>query len=1347
MSGAANATVHAAASTAASTEVSTGASAAMSPRTSEAPLLQPLSFPLRGSRLVEASAGTGKTFTIATLVLRLVLGHGGPHAFARPLMPPEILVVTFTDAAAKELRDRIRRRLAEAAANFERPPGEAPEQPAGDQALHDLRASFPSEQWPAHARTLRLAAEWMDEAAVSTIHSWCQRMLREHAFDSDSLFLQTLQTDERALQDEVVRDWWRHFLYPLDDAQAAEVAGWWSTPEDLRLALKKLLPWAETLAEDGMPAEPARALSDAADEAQRQLQALKAPWRAWADDLQGLLDAAVKAKAVDGRRLQARYYQPWLKALREWSEGETPLPHLPHLPLKPDSTAWTRLTPQGLTAVWLQGEPPQHPALDHMASLLGRLQDLPTARTELLRHAAVWCARRMAQEKARHAVMGYQDLLVRLDAALRGPNGPGLATRIRQQFPVALIDEFQDTDPLQVRIFDTIYGVQRNDPATALVLIGDPKQSIYAFRGADIHTYLAARRHTQGRHATLGTNFRSTAAMVQAVNRVFSQAEGRAEGAFGYRSASGENLLPFNPVAAQGRNERWHCELHLVGRSRWGTPDGDSARADEAQGNTPGSWAPETTTPALTFWCVEAEEALGSERHRDLMADLCAREMVRLLHAGRQKQAGFVTPDGTLRAVQPGDMAVLVSTGREARTVRAALSARGVRSVYLSDQGSVYRSPMAAELQRWLAACAAPEDERLLRAALATPALALSWAELDALRRDEMAWEARVQQCRACHETWLRQGVLPMLRRWIHLHGIATRLLAQDRERDLTDLLHLAELLQQASPRLDGPQALIRHLAQLRQDDTDADDGRRVRLESDEQLVKVVTIHKSKGLEYPLVFLPFASACRPTKAEDAPPFSWREGLIGDSPLHLSLMADEAILARVDAERLREDLRKLYVALTRARFATWVGAVQAKGLEHSALGYLLGGATALTQQGLRGALEQLCGGEPALAIATPDGQEPPRWQPDAQTIAWRKPPDLPARPAEAWGFTSYSAMLGGLGAAPTADSAQAETFLEEVAESGAGVRPHERDGDGSSEGEGEGEGKGTDGPADAAPEAAPAVASRPGNAGLLHDFPRGAGPGSFLHSLLEWAGQEGFDRAAGHPAELRAQVLRRCQLAGYGRWAAPLQDWLTYWLVTPLHLGGASAGSAVSVESTRSGSSGAGDPPVSPVAPSELRSVKVEMEFWFPAPQVPLRRLDDLVRRHTLAGAARPALSAHTLNGMLKGFIDLVFEHDGRYYVADHKSNWLGPTDAHYTPSRMRQVMLDKRYDLQAVLYVFALHRLLRSRLAHYDYERHVGGALYLFLRGHAAPGQGLHLERPPWTLIEALEQMFSGGAA
>ena len=165
--------------------------------------LDPLRFPLKGSRLIEASAGTGKTFTIAALYLRLVLGHGGDAAFSRPLDPPEILVVTFTDAATKELRDRIRARLSEAAAGFLADPATIEPQPPGADLLHDLRAEYPPEDWAGCARRLQLAAEWMDEAAVSTIHGWCNRMLREHAFDSDSLFTQRLETDEEDLLAEV----------------------------------------------------------------------------------------------------------------------------------------------------------------------------------------------------------------------------------------------------------------------------------------------------------------------------------------------------------------------------------------------------------------------------------------------------------------------------------------------------------------------------------------------------------------------------------------------------------------------------------------------------------------------------------------------------------------------------------------------------------------------------------------------------------------------------------------------------------------------------------------------------------------------------------------------------------------------------------------------------------------------------------------------------------------------------------------------------------------------------------------------------------------------------------------
>ncbi|MCB1887774.1 MAG: UvrD-helicase domain-containing protein, partial [Rhodocyclaceae bacterium] len=210
--------------------------------------LDPLRFPLAGSRLIEASAGTGKTFTIAALYLRLVLGHGDAAAHARPLTPPEILVVTFTEAATQELRERIRARLAEAARCFRDGAG-------GDPLLQALRDAYPAEAWPGCACRLQLAAEWMDEAAVSTIHGWCQRMLREHAFDSGSLFTLSLEADQSESRAEAVRDYWRSFLAPLDAPSAAEVAAWWPDPMALEHALGTPMAHVDLLGEAPPPAD------------------------------------------------------------------------------------------------------------------------------------------------------------------------------------------------------------------------------------------------------------------------------------------------------------------------------------------------------------------------------------------------------------------------------------------------------------------------------------------------------------------------------------------------------------------------------------------------------------------------------------------------------------------------------------------------------------------------------------------------------------------------------------------------------------------------------------------------------------------------------------------------------------------------------------------------------------------------------------------------------------------------------------------------------------------------------------------------------------------------------------
>ena len=1263
--------------------------------------LDTLRFPLRGSRLIEASAGTGKTFTIAALYVRLVLGHGGENAFERALTPGEILVVTFTEAATQELRDRIRHRLAEAAACFRVEPGRVGSPSTGQDLLHELRTEYPPEQWPACARKLQLAAEAMDEAAVSTIHSWCNRMLREHAFDSDSLFTQTLETDQRELLAEVVRDYWRSFMVALDAEAVAEVRQWWSGPEALRASLHGLIEYANLLAEP--PLTPAATVEKALGEKRQRLAELKAPWGQWVEDLQTLLDKAVASKHVDGRKLQARYYQPWLQTLGDWRDDPAMV--------RPDlKSGWNRLTPAGLGEAWKLGEAPQHPALEAIAVLAAELSALPSAREELLCHAARWVAKRFAVEQARRAQMGFNDLLTRLDAALHGANAARLAEIIRRQFPAALIDEFQDTDPVQYRIFDAVYRVAQNAPDTVLVLIGDPKQAIYAFRGADIHTYLAARRACADRLHTLQKNYRSTEALLAATNHCFAVAEAGAagSGAFLFRRDD-DNPVPFVAAAAKGRQDEWQ----LAGQP----------------------------LPALIAWCLPAKadgKPLSKTDYLEQMAAACASEMVTLLNLGQAGRAGFVSELGA-QWLRPADMAVLVNNRSEADAMRGALAQRGVRSVYLSDKDSVFESAEAVELLHWLAACAEPDDVRLLRAALATATLGLSWPELDCLNRDELAWEARVLQFRAYRDCWRRQGVLPMLRRLLNDFHLPARLLGQGRaseankainanngERILTNVLHLAELLQQASTLLDGEHALIRYLAEQQQDAASTGgDARQLRLESDADLVQVVTVHKSKGLEYPLVFLPFASNYRLTKGSDLP-LKWHDE---DGGLRLSLAAAAGVVERADGERLGEDLRKLYVALTRARYATWVGVAPLQDLERSALAYLLGGGQAIAAGALPQALQDWGDGCPDILVepAPEAGKQRFELRGVTPTVGAARPSRRVA--GEHWWIASYSALKseGESGAAPAApapapaaETASEAVFQEALVAQVAQLAQPPLVALATQAGMPE---SGLS-PLPGAGTALPALAVASG-LGSLHGFPRGAEAGTFLHDLLEAVARQGFATGAGDQALQRDMIARRCQARGWVHWIEPLTAWLQYFLNTPMKL---------------SAMPGA---PETSIRLSELKAAMAEMEFWLAVHSVPTTRIDALVCAHTLAGAARPALLPAQLNGMLKGFMDLVFEHQGRYYVADYKSNWLGPDDAAYTPVAMRAAILHARYELQYVLYLLALHRLLKSRLPDYDYDRHVGGAVYIFLRGVYAPSQGLHVERPPRALIEALDALFA----
>ncbi|MFJ2526540.1 exodeoxyribonuclease V subunit beta [Pseudomonas capeferrum] len=1205
-----------------------------------------LSFPLHGSQLIEASAGTGKTFTISALYLRLILGHGGEQAFGRELLPPQILVVTFTDAATKELRERIRARLAEAARFFR---GELE---AADPLLHQLRSDYPQEAWPRCASRLEIAVQWMDEAAVSTIHGWCQRMLREHAFDSGSLFTQTLETDHTDLLGQVMRDYWRRFCYGMQGEALAWVRGHWGSPDAL---LPRIRPLFGRVRAQQHEQEPEALIEDALAQRTEQLAQLKAPWAQWADELRQICRDAVAAKLADGRKMQARYFEPWFDKLSAWAADE----HIVELDL---GTGFTRLTPAGMAEAWKSGEPPDHPGLRAMQTLQQQLQALASPDARLLEHAASWVSARFEVEKRRRAEMGFDDMLLRLQHALASEAGERLAGLIREQFPVALIDEFQDTDPVQYGIFERIYQITENRTETGLFMIGDPKQAIYAFRGADIYTYLAARRATTGRLHSLDTNYRSSQAMVAAVNQVFLQAETRSQGrgAFLFREAD-DNPLPFIEVRAKGRGEQL-----LV--------DGE-------------------VCAALQCWQLQSEEPVSGTLYRQQLAASCASHIVALLNGGQQGTAGFRNGEGELRPCLPSDIAILVRDGHEAQMIRGELAARDVRSVYLSDKDSVFAAQEAHDLLAWLKACAEPDSERLLKAALASLTLDLSLAALDKLNQDERVWEDWVMRFRRYRETWQRQGVLPMLRHLLHDFQLPRTLIARsDGERVLTNLLHLAELLQQAAGELDGEQALIRHLAEHLSSSGQAGEEQILRLESDEQLVKVVTIHKSKGLEYPLVYLPFICTSKPVDGTRLP-LAWHDS---QGNAHLTLTPDQEQIARADDERLAEDLRLLYVALTRAQHACWLGVADLKRgnqkhsqLHRSALGYLLGGGLALPSS------EQLAGWLQALASACPYIACPPL--PLADDQGYRMPHAerelLPARKprraaAENWWIASYSALRVGeqtLGA----DSSQAQQLLDDEVVDAQVLR------------------------------------ELPAEGGDIHRFPRGPNPGTFLHGLLEWAGREGFAEVSGNLELIERTVGQRCNRRDWTGWIATLTPWLHQLLNEPMPV----LGQEVSLTL------------------AQLRHYQIEMEFWFASHQVDAEQLDRLVARHTHPGHARPAAQPTLLNGMFKGFIDLAFELDGRYYVADYKSNWLGPDIQAYDSLAMEKAILEHRYDLQYVLYLLALHRQLRARLPDYDYDRHVGGALFIFLRGASSSGHGVYFAKPPRVLIEALDALFRGESA
>lgn len=1183
--------------------------------------LNTLRFPLHGERLIEASAGTGKTYTIAGLYLRLLLGHGPvieegadagqPSAHERPLSVTEILVVTFTEAATAELRGRIRGRIHEARLAFMR--GQS-----GDALLAQLLAEV--EDHELAARRLLAAERQMDEAAVFTIHGFCQRMLKQNAFESGALFETEFLTDDSQLRLQAVSDYWRAEFYPVDKTLASAVRALWPSPAAL---LREMNGWLDNSELEMRPPAGDETLAARHQAAMARIEAVKREWLAQVDEIRRQTDGHIS-------RYTGKNYEGWLAKIADWAQDEASGYAIPKELERFGQTVLEANLKKG-------GDVPTLPLFSEIDALLA---SRPGIRDLILQRAAVVVRSRMQASKHQAHQLSFDDLLKDLDGALGSGLGERLCERIRATYRVAMIDEFQDTDPQQYRIFHRLYGGHQD---TALLMIGDPKQAIYGFRGADIFTYIQARRNVSA-HYTLGRNWRSSGALVAAVNGLFE----RAKDPFIY-----EADIPFLPVEAQGKSKA----LRL---------DGEAA-------------------PVLHCWQLTGQPTFNRGDYQSKMARATAAEIHRLLTLARAGKALIGS-----EPVKAGDIAVLVRTGAEGKLVQQELARLAIASVYLSNRESVLEQVEAREILLILHACQNPSEERSLRAALATGLFDLDAKALDELASDERAWESAVQEFMEYRKVWHKRGVLAMLRALLHRRNLAASLLASPYgERRLTNFLHLGELLQQVSSELDGEYALLRWLGEAVNRQSGQDAEQILRLESERKLVQIVTIHKSKGLEYPLVFLPFICSHR---SADTP--LYHEADEAGNRTILDLTGAEDSLAEADKERLAEDLRLLYVALTRGVYATWLGLAPVRSgngksektdLHQTAIGYLLQKGEEGDAATLATALSSLAEDLPGVAVGEPSLTRPAPLPAEEEQLGEPQVRRFGGTLERDWWISSYSG-LAAQGHGHSKGVLANPGFDDEVVTEAAALAAEE-----------------------------PVQAPQPS----IFTFPKGARPGTLLHSLFETID---FQSAAGEP--LAQHIATLLAQDGFDEsWAQVLQQQVEAVLDTPLETG---FGEPVRLRD---------------LAPERKQ---VELEFFLPMGRVTAPALTALCQQHDPLSRGNKPLSFATVQGMLKGFIDLVFEWQGRWYLLDYKSNHLGMSPADYSRPALEQAMVEHRYDLQYQLYSLALHRLLALRLPGYDFDQHFGGVFYLFLRG--MPQGGIFHTRPSRELVLGLDRLFSEGA-
>lgn len=1182
-----------------------------------------------GTVMLEASAGTGKTYSVVGLLLRMLLEKQIESL-------DQALVVTFTVAATAELKNRLRaglhRTLAIARGGH------------GDDFFTAIARSPEAEP-----RLVRALDEF-DNVSIHTIHGFCKRLLDDAAFETREPFALEFAVDPVPMLHVAAADALRSCYSTAADPRSALLAVAKLGPTEL---VRQYTLW-QRYPDVALTPDPADAAAHL-EELGRALAVAGEQARADADAIASRI-GRMRWRKGEGLYRSNRPISPERLVERIAAAPELVLPEL------------RQLAPEKLDEV---AQKSARKCTDH--PFFATCDAIAAAFDESKRHLRAELLRRMhariAAHKRKEHTLGFQDLLARTHAALQDPERrPAVREAVRSRYRVALIDEFQDTDPVQYEIFADCFAER------PLFLIGDPKQSIYGFRGADLDAYLAARNDAEQRF-TLGTNFRTADGLVRAV-----QATCKRPGAF---------VLP---------------EIDLPAVAANAEPEALGLEGDEL--------------PPLVWRYLAADKEIAKSVAEPRIARDVAAEISRLFRAG-------VTKDGAPLA--PRDIAILTRTNAQATSVQDELRAIGIVSA-IGKAGDVLETDEVGELEVLMRAILQPRNLQRARAAMGTRIYGLDAAALHTLN-DERAATAdsdsaagnRIDEHLLRFErwrlTWVRRGFVVMMEQLFADRAVVDRMLAiRGGERRLTNVQQLTELLHRAEHegRL-SPEGLLEFLVheRLHRDQIDYE-LRELRLESDEDAVQILTVHGSKGLEYEVVFCPFLWDGRTPSTESIAPTDTGRELV------FELKKDHPLYYAADLERLAEDARLVYVALTRAKRRCYVhlGALghQGAGSKRSALCWMLGPLAAADRSraggkkghwyedwvnrhkepaAVRSLIEQAVEANPEqmalVEVATDPAPEPVEGRAELEGSAGRRRgrPRVPRRRPWARGLHSFSSIVA---------DAPAEIAARDTTDPArAGAEP---------------------------------PASAQTNPTGIFAFARGAAAGNCLHEILEHLDWETPESPGNR--DLVERKLRQHALLDPGAHSGPI-DSIAVVRANVLALAAARAGTdGPTIQQLAGGAAAA------------------EWDFTLPAIDCRTDVLAGVFERHggAIAKTYAPRLAAlpeRALRGHLVGFVDLLAEHDGRYWIVDWKSNHLGDAVTDYGNDALAAAMHEHDYVLQYHLYVLALHRLLGTRLPDYDYDRHFGGVCYAFLRGAVADSaNGMFCDRPERALVAAMDEWVAG---